>query len=102
MGLSITEVPVENLPIEPTLMWNGIPLFDAADGVELIDYCWGNNIAVLGVEGFKIEGGRRVPKMDCIIDFSASLNEEGFAKKSVEACRTIIESIDSSDVLMEF
>lgn len=101
MGL-IAEVSVEGLPITPTLMWNGTPLFDVSDGVRLVDYCKDNGIAVLGIEGFKVKGGERVPDMNCIVDFSASLNEMDFAVKSVEVSRLIIESMSDSDIFMEF
>ena len=101
MGL-IAEVSVEDLPVTPTLMWNGTPLFDVGYGVRLVDYCKNNGIAVLGMEGFKINGSKRVPYIDCIVDFSASLNEIDFAVKSVEASRLIIESMIGSGVLMEF
>lgn len=40
--------------------------------------------------------------MDCIVDFSASLNEMNFALKSIEASRVIIESMSGSGILMEF
>lgn len=82
MGLIKVEVSVEDLPITPKLMWSGSPLFDVGDGVSLIDYCKNNDIAVLGIEGFGIKGGKRISCMDCIIDFSASLNEMDFAVKS--------------------
>lgn len=101
MGL-IEEVSVEGLPITPTLMWNGTPLFDVGDGVKLVEYCKNNGIAILGVEGFRVEGGKRVPDMECIVDFSASLNEIDFAVKSVEASRIVIEGMVGGGLLMEF
>lgn len=39
MGLITVEVFVEDLPVTPTLMWSGIPLFDVGDGIRLVDYC---------------------------------------------------------------
>jgi len=101
MGL-ITEMSVESLPIVPTLVWNGTPLFDVSDGVKLIDYCKSNGIAVLGVEGFKIKGGKRIPDMDCIVDFSASLNEMDFAVRSVEMSQLIVEGMIGSGIFLEF
>lgn len=101
MGL-IAEVSVENLPITPTLMWDGTSLFDVGDGVRLIEYCKNNGIAILGIEGFKIKGGKRIPDMDCIVDFSASLNEMDFAVKSVETSRSIVEGMSGSGVFIEF
>jgi len=101
MGLITVEVSVKDLPITPTLMWSGTPLFDVGDGMRLVDYCKNNDIAVLGIEGFKIKGGKRIPDMDCIVDFSASLKELNFAAKSIEMSRVIIESL-SGGILMEF
>lgn len=101
MGL-ITEVSVENLPITPALMWDGTPLFDVSDGVKLVDYCKNNCIAVLGIEGFKIKEGKRIPDMDCIVDFSASLSEMDFAVKSVEMSRLIVEGMSGSKIFLEF
>ncbi|MDF0733005.1 hypothetical protein P0Y43_20135 [Pseudomonas entomophila] len=101
MGL-IAEVSVEDLPIAPTLIWGGTPLFDAGDGIKLVDYCKNNGIAVLGIEGFKIKGGKRIPDMNCIVDFSASLNEMDFAVKSVGMSRLIVEGMSGSGVFMEF
>jgi len=102
MELITIEVAVEDLPITPTLMWGGTPLFDAYDGIRLIDFCKNNEIAVLGIEGFKIKGDKRVPDMDCIVDFSASLNEVDFTARSIEASRVIVESMSNSGVFMEF
>ena len=102
MGLITIEVAVEDLPITPTLMWGGTPLFDAYDGIRLIDFCKNNEIAVLGIEGFKIKGDKRVPDMDCIVDFSASLNEVDFTARSIEASRVIVESMSNRGVFMEF
>lgn len=101
MGL-IAEVFVESLPITPTLIWYGTPLFDVGDGIKLVDCCKSNAIAVLGMEGFEIKGGKRVPCMDCIIDFSASLNEVDFAAKSVEVSREVIGSMAGRGVFLEF
>ena len=102
MGLITVEVSVEDLPITPTLVWCGTPLFDVDDAIRLVDYCKKNNIVVLGVEGFKIKGGKRIPDMDCIVDFSASLNEVCFAVKSIEASRIIIVGIRGGGIFMEF
>lgn len=102
MGLIAVEVSVEDLPIIPTLMWSGTPLFNIDDGGRLIDFCKDNEIAVLGIEGFKIKEDKRVPDMDCIVDFSASLSEINFVVNSIEASRIIIESMIGSDVFMEF
>lgn len=40
--------------------------------------------------------------MDCIVDFSASLNEMDFAMKSVGMSQLIVEGMSGSGVFMEF
>lgn len=90
------------LPVSPTLMWEGVPLFDVLDAIRLIEYCEGNDIAVLGIEGFRIKGDKRVSDMECIVDFSASINEDGFVGKSLEASKRIIKEIDDLKILLEF
>lgn len=102
MGLIMVAVAVEDLPVRPTLIWADVPLFDILDGLRLVEYCEDNNIAILGVEGFRVKGDKRVPDMDYIVDFSASLNEEGFAKKSAEVVRGGINSTEDRAVLLEF
>ncbi|MGF6362616.1 MULTISPECIES: hypothetical protein [Pseudomonas] len=89
-------------PVSPTLMWEGIPLFDVSDAIRLIEYCEGNDIAVLGIEGFRIAGDKRVPDMDCIVGFSASINEDGFVGKSLEVSKRIIKEVDDLETLLEF
>lgn len=102
MGLKTVEVIAQDLPITPTLLWGGVPLFNVSDGLKLLDYCESNGVAVLGVEGFAIKGGKRVPDMDCIVDFSASLTDLDFLRRSIEASRKIIEGKMSSGIVLEF
>lgn len=102
MGLNAVEVNIQDLPVTPTLVWNGTHLFGVGDGIKLLDYCKDNGIAILGIEGFNIKGCKRVPDMDCIVDFSASLNEVDFVAKSIGASRVVIDGMAGSDVMMEF
>lgn len=102
MGLIITSVSVDSLAVTPTLMWRDVPLFDISDGFKLVEYCECNNIAVLGIEGFKVKDGRRIPDMDCIVDFSASINDCCFARKTIEASRRIMNEINDRNTLLEF
>lgn len=96
------EVSIESLPINPTLMWEGVPLFDISDGIGLVEYCEKNDIAVLGIEGFEIRGDQRIPDMDCIVDFSASLNDKYFFTKSLEASKRILSGLPNGSVFLEF
>lgn len=80
----------------------GVPLFDVLDAFKLVEYCERNNIAILGIEGFKVKGDRRIPDMDCIVDFSSSLNDDCFVKTTIEASRRILSGIDDRDTLLGF
>ena len=102
MGLIMASISADSLAVVPTLMWGDVPLFDVLDAFKLVDYCERNNIAILGIEGFKVKGDRRIPDMDCIVDFSSSLNDGCFAKKTIEASRRIMSGIDDRDTLLEF
>lgn len=92
------------IKLEPTLLWGGTPLFSLDDAIKLLGFCEQNDAAVLGIEGFKIAGGKRVPDMDCIADFSTLVAVAGreFPTASREAAKLFIESIADSDVFLEF
>lgn len=102
MGLIMKEVSIKDLPVIPTLIWEGVPLFDIADGIGLVEYCEKNDIAVLGMEGFEIRGDQRIPDMDCIVDFSASLSDECFLAKSLAAIKRILSGLPSHSLFLEF
>ncbi len=40
--------------------------------------------------------------MDCIVGFSASINEDGFVGKSLEVSKRIIKEVDDLETLLEF
>jgi hypothetical protein len=96
------DIPVESLPLIPTMIWDGISLFSISDGLKLIDYCGRHEIDILGMEGFIVNGGRRIPDMDCIADFSSSLNEKCYTRKSLDAVIRIMDGIDDRELLLEF
>lgn len=96
------EVSIEDLPIIPTLIWGGVPLFNISDGIGLVEYCQKNDLAVLGIEGFEVRGDQRIPDMDCIVDFSASLNDEYFVAKSLEASKRILSGLPNGSIFLEF
>ncbi|WP_439850253.1 hypothetical protein ACTACG_20470 [Pseudomonas syringae] len=59
---------------------------------------------MLGIEGFKIVGGKRIPDMDCIADFSVLVKSAGknFSAASRDAAECFINSIDDSNIFLEF
>ncbi|QXH58835.1 hypothetical protein [Pseudomonas maumuensis] len=89
---------------EPTRMWGDTPLFNLEDGGKLLDFCEVHDAAVLGVEGFKIVGDKRIPDLDCIADFSSLAVSAGkrFPAASRESARYFLDTISGSDVLLEF
>lgn len=89
---------------EPTRLWCGVPLFDLSDSHELLNYCDTRDAAVLGIEGFKIVGDKRIPDLDCIADFSALAVAAGeaFPAMSRKSARDFIELISDRDTFLEF
>lgn len=55
--------------LKPARPWGEIPLFNLIDGYKLLFFCDEHGAGVLGIEGFKIVGDKRVPDMDYIADF---------------------------------
>lgn len=96
---------VKNLPLAdlnlPTRWWRDVPLFSISDSAVLLSYCANMCIGVLGVEGFRLEQGHRIPDMDCIADLSVLKEDEAFCEKSIEAARRFLECIPP-DVFLEF
>ena len=39
---------------------------------DFVAACQENEIAVVGIEGFRVSGGKRIPLLDCIADYSAT------------------------------
>lgn len=89
---------------EPTRLWGGTPLFNLIDGVKLLRFCEEHNAAVLGIEGFKVIGDKRVPDLGCIADFSTLVVAAGenFPEASRKSARCFIDSILDDDILLEF
>lgn len=98
-------IEVKNLPLAdlnlPTRWWGDVALFGISDCSVLLNYCASVGIAVLGVEGFRLEQGHRIPDMDCIADFSVLAEGESFCERSVEAMKKFIR-IMPPDVFLEF
>lgn len=89
---------------EPTRLWGGTPLFNLIDGHKLLVFCDEHDVAVLGIEGFKVVGDKRVPDMDCIADFSSLAMTAGelFSAQSRKSAKHFIDSISDPDTLLEF
>ncbi|WP_042556007.1 MULTISPECIES: hypothetical protein [Pseudomonas] len=90
--------------LEPTRLWGGVPLFNLIDGHKLLVFCDEHDVAVLGIEGFKVVGDKRVPDMDCIADFSALTitARELFPVESRKLAKCFLSSISDPDMLLEF
>lgn len=92
------------LGINPTKMWGNVALFNISDSRTLLSACEKNDIAVLGIEGFRVLKNCRVPDMDCIADFSKLLlsSERYFSANSREKAKKFIDDFTSDDILLEF
>jgi hypothetical protein len=89
---------------EPTRLWGETPLFNLIDGHKLLVFCDEHDAAVLGIEGFKVIGDKRVPDMDCIADFSALAMTAGelFPAESRKSAKYFLSTISDPDTLLEF
>lgn len=79
-------------------------MFSVSDGLVLMDYCERNGIAVLGVEGFRLKEGSRIPDMDCIADFSelAEISGPAFPVRSIAAMKGFLSSMPEEELFLEF
>ena len=59
--------PDANIP--PTLRLRKADLFSSADAAEMLDICEKQGVTVLGIEGFRIGNGQRVPDPTAIADY---------------------------------
>ncbi|MDT4869470.1 hypothetical protein FQZ97_1044980 [compost metagenome] len=97
-------VLVNSLSVSPTRLWGDVPLFGVSDSLELIGYCEKNDIAVLGIEGFRVNNDKRVPDMDYIVDFSELFRVSGkdFTEKSLQISKSFVQSVEVLDIYFEF
>lgn len=101
-------VAVETLPLSdlglPTKWWGKVALFSLPDAALLMDYCANRGIAVLGVEGFRLEGNQRIPDLDAIADFSELMSTSStlFPERSVTAMKAFFRLMPQDGVLLEF
>ena len=105
MGLNVmNEFIFPGVGPEPTRLWGETPLFNLIDGYKLLVFCDEHDVAVLGIEGFKIVGDKRVPDMDCIADFSTLAMTAGelFPAESRKSAKYFLDSISAPDTLFEF
>lgn len=101
-------VNIQNLPLKdlglPTLWWGNVALFSLPDAKLLMNYCANNRIAVLGVEGFRLEGNYRIPDMQTIADFSEMMAMSGasFPERSIMAMREFFKLMQQDGLFLEF
>ena len=69
-----------------------------------MDWCAKYGIAVLGVEGFRLDGDHRIPDLDVIADFSELMKVSGtsFTYRSIAALREFLLLMPQDDVMLEF
>lgn len=108
MGQVMKPVAVETLPLGelglPTKWWGKVALFSLPDAALFLDYCAKRGIGVLGVEGFQLEGTKRIPNLDAIADFSELMNVSGtsFPERSISAMREFFMFMPQDGLMLEF
>lgn len=95
---------VNEFNIQSSKLFEGAQLFDVALSKKVLDKCEEYDVAVLGIEGFIVLEGRRIPDMNCIADFSELIEIAGgdFPKCSRKAAIKFIEEFVDHDTLVEF
>lgn len=105
MGQTINTLDVRDIPLArlglPTLWRNNVALFDLNDCYRLVDYCSvAGGVAIIGIEGFVIDGEFIIPQMDFIADFSKLVGDE-FCARSIEASRKFLNIVNGDTILFE-
>lgn len=77
-----------------------VPLYDVASGKLLLAACERCEIAVLGIEGFHLDGENRTPDMDFIADFSALSKRSDFFPTSVRAAHAFLQMAEDDPALV--
>ena len=95
---------VSNFNILPSKVLGGVELFNLELSREVLDACKKYDVAVLGIEGFRVLEDLRVPDMGCIVDFSTLIKNlgSGFPAYSRMAAREFIENFVDNEILLEF
>ncbi|MBN8937988.1 MAG: hypothetical protein J0H01_00795 [Rhizobiales bacterium] len=89
----------------PTIRLHGVALFNKADSYQLLARCRTRGIAVLGIEGFRLDGVERIPEMNYIADFSSVLAVADRAERVVRSIRygeAFLALVPKEGVLLEF
>ncbi|MGL4288676.1 MAG: hypothetical protein ACRCVA_20170 [Phreatobacter sp.] len=89
----------------PTIRLHGVALFNKTDSYRLLAHCRARGIAVLGIEGFRLDGVSRIPDMNFIADFSLVLAVPDHGERVVRSIRygeAFLKLVPKEGVLLEF
>jgi hypothetical protein len=60
------------------------------------------NVAIIGIEGFRIEGTKAVPDMDAIADFSALPIDEEWVTATIAEANRFLSSVSRPSMYFDF
>ena len=80
------------------------PYFIAADCEKIFEFCKCNDIAILGIDGFKIKGKYWMALLDTIYDASSLIGIpwKEFVEKTIDGARHSIKDVNSNEKYYEF
>ena len=80
------------------------PYFIAADCEKIFKFCESNDIAILGIDGFEINGKYWIALLDYIYDASSLVGVPWaeFMEKSINGARLFINEVKSDEKYFEF
>ena len=61
-----------------------------------------HNVAVIGIEGFRMKGDRAVPDMDAIADFSGLPRDNEMVAATIEDAKRFIVEVSRPDMYFDF
>lgn len=79
-----------------------VPLFNLSDSRNMLNYCDENDVAVLGMEGFKVVGKKEFQIWNVLRISSLVAAGEGFPGLSRKSARNFLDSIQDLNVFLEF
>jgi hypothetical protein len=95
VGLTADLAATVGIPVRQV---GSLELIAAGDSGPFLDACSAAGIRVLGIEGFRLSEGVTRPDMSAIADLSRIEK----SSESVEAARSFVQEVATSDLMLEF
>lgn len=99
MGLTARLAAVAGLAVK---VIGSLELIASSDIDAFLSVVRDRNLAVLGIEGFRIDGNKAVPDMDAIADFSGLPSDEDLAATTIAEASRFLSNVSQPNMFFEF